>query len=411
MPSERRLCKKLSSTLTNPAPLGASEKGQLGVYIHWPFCLSKCPYCDFNSHVREGIDEAAWRAAYVRSVEHYAQRLPGRQVRSIFFGGGTPSLMSPETAEAIISEIQKNWQVSNDVEITLEANPTSVEIEKFRAFQMAGVNRVSIGVQALNDTDLKFLGREHSAKEAIQAIETARKVFDRYSFDLIYARPEQSLSAWEDELARAQDLADSHLSLYQLTIERNTPFYMSHEQGLFSIPEEGLAADFYTLTQEVMEGYGLPAYEVSNHARAGEESRHNMIYWTYGDYVGIGPGAHGRITIDGRKYPTREHQAPDIWLDRAGKDGTAAKAEASLSHYDRFMEALMMGLRLRAGVRWEDLDRAAGHGESAQVFLDHAKLQTVQDQGWALCDDDGIALTQEGRLRLNALLPYILKEA
>lgn len=399
------------SESSKTAPLGVHEKGQIGVYIHWPFCLSKCPYCDFNSHVREGIDQDAWRSAYIKSIEHYAEKLPDRQVNSIFFGGGTPSLMPPETVEAIIYAIQKNWQVSNDVEITLEANPTSVEIDKFRDFQAAGVNRVSIGVQALNDRDLKFLGREHSAVEAVRAIETARSVFDRYSFDLIYARPEQDLKSWEAELHQAREFFDSHISLYQLTIERNTPFYISHAKGDFSIPDEVLGADFYHVTQDVMEGFGLPAYEVSNHAREDEESRHNMIYWNYGDYVGIGPGAHGRITLNEEKYATREHQAPDIWLEKTTKHGMAAKPSDPLSARDRVMEALMMGLRLRGGVSFEALDIAFGDDAgSALSMFDQKKLKTLQDEGWRTGDSDRITLTREGMLRLNAIIPFVLKD-
>ena len=381
--------------------------GALGIYIHWPFCLSKCPYCDFNSHVREGIDQDSWREAYLRSISYYAEKIPDRTVRSIFFGGGTPSLMPPETVGALISQIQKNWRVSNDVEITLEANPTSVEIDKFRDFQAAGVNRVSIGVQALNDNDLKFLGREHSAAEAKTAIETARSVFDRYSFDLIYACPEQDLKSWEAELSDAHEFMDSHISLYQLTIERNTPFYISHAQGNFSIPDEVFGADFYHLTQDIMEGFGLPAYEVSNHARDGEESRHNMTYWTYDDYVGIGPGAHGRITLDGQKYATREHQAPDIWLEKTMTNGTAVHPSEALNAKDRVMEALMMGLRLRGGVSIADLQAVSGEDVG---FLDEEKIQTLKNEGWLKVQDGVLALTREGWLRLNAIIPYILKD-
>lgn len=351
--------------------------------------------------MRASIDDEAWRDAYVRAIEHYAAKVPGRVVRSIFFGGGTPSLMPPQTVEAIIYAIQKHWRVSNDIEITLEANPTSVEIDKFRDFQAAGVNRVSLGVQALNDADLKFLGREHSAAEAVRAIETAREVFDRYSFDLMYARPDQSLGAWEAELADAAQYFEGHISLYQLTIERNTPFYMSHQQGKFSIPDEVLGADFYHVTQDVMEGFGLPAYEVSNHAKAGEESRHNLIYWHYEDYVGIGPGAHGRLTLGGQKYATREHQAPEIWLEKTMSNGSAAHPYDALNERDKAMEALMMGLRLREGMVVDEV---------LSGFIDPQKLQTVCEQGWAQREGDRLRLSREGWLRLNALVPYILSD-
>ncbi len=382
----------------------------MGVYIHWPFCLSKCPYCDFNSHVRASIDQDDWQAAYVRAIEEYAAKLPGRIVQSIFFGGGTPSLMPPQTAEAIIYAIQKNWRVSNDVEITLEANPTSVEIEKFKDFRSAGVNRVSLGVQALNDKDLKFLGREHSAVEATRAIDTARTVFDRYSFDLIYARPEQDLKSWERELGDAQQHFDGHLSLYQLTIERNTPFYMSHAQGEFSIPDQDLGADFYNLTQDVMEGFGLPAYEVSNHAKPGAESQHNMTYWRYGDYIGVGPGAHGRLRMNGQKYATREHQSPEIWLKNTLDCGGAAHPFEALDERSRFVEALMMGLRLRGGVSVEDLERSSGAAGGVDRYLHQDKLKEARTQGWIEAKQDRLSLSREGWLRMNALIPYLLKD-
>ena len=382
----------------------------MGVYIHWPFCLSKCPYCDFNSHVRASIDQDDWQAAYVRAIEEYAAKLPGRIVQSIFFGGGTPSLMPPQTAEAIIYAIQKNWRVSNDVEITLEANPTSVEIEKFKDFRSAGVNRVSLGVQALNDAELKFLGREHSVAEAVRAIETARTVFDRYSFDLIYARPEQDLKSWERELGDAQQHFDGHLSLYQLTIERNTPFYMSHAQGEFSIPDQDLGADFYNLTQDVMEGFGLPAYEVSNHAKPGAESQHNMTYWRYGDYIGVGPGAHGRLRMNGQKYATREHQSPEIWLKNTLDCGGAAHPFEALDERSRFVEALMMGLRLRGGVSVEDLERSSGAAGGVDRYLHQDKLKEARTQGWVEAGEDRLSLSREGWLRMNALIPYLLKD-
>lgn len=384
------------------------KKGQIGIYIHWPFCLSKCPYCDFNSHVRDSIDDAAWQDAYLKTLDHYAELTAGQHVRSVFFGGGTPSLMKPAVVAAILDRIQKNWRIANDIEITLEANPTSVEAEKFKAFRAAGINRVSLGVQALNDADLKFLGRQHSAEEALAAIKIAQDNFERYSFDLIYARPEQTLAQWEVELRQAVKYARGHLSLYQLTIERNTPFYMSYARGDFSMPQEEFAADFYILTQEILESEGLPAYEVSNHAAPGHESRHNMIYWQYGDYIGAGPGAHGRLTIDGVKHATREHSAPEIWLERAGKNGQGAHPYESLGAHDRFMEALMMGFRLREGVSKAALE---AEGQCALYEkIDPARLKELAAQGWLVDEGDVLRLEAEGLLRLNAILPYILKE-
>ena len=380
---------------------------QTGIYIHWPFCLAKCPYCDFNSHVRDRIDEGQWQRAFVSSLERYAALTPGREIASVFFGGGTPSLMAPQTVEIIISTINRLWRVSPDVEITLEANPTSVEAEKFKAFRQAGVNRVSLGVQALNDADLKFLGRQHDIKEALQAIDIARENFDRYSFDLIYARPNQKLKDWEKELENALKFSSGHLSLYQLTIERSTPFYMAHAQGKFSIPDEELAADFYNLTQDVLEAGGLPAYEVSNHAKPGQESRHNLIYWHYDDYIGVGPGAHGRLNLNGQKFATREHSAPEIWLEKAGMDGNGAHPFEEIPARERFLEALMMGLRLREGASLQRLQAEAGRPWAE--MLDAAALDKMQAEGWLELTPTHMKLRREGLLRLNAVVPYIIK--
>ncbi len=384
-----------------------NNKGQLGLYVHWPFCLAKCPYCDFNSHVREAIDQERWRSSYIKALGEYALKTPGRIVRSIYFGGGTPSLMLPETVEAIIDEVQRLWPIANDIEITLEANPTSVEIGKFQAFREAGVNRVSLGVQALNDSDLKFLGREHSAAEAIKAIDTARNVFERYSFDLMYARPEQTLERWEAELRDALDYADGHLSLYQLTIERNTPFHISHAQGKFSIPDEYLASDFYNLTQDILAAAERPAYEVSNHARAGQESVHNMIYWTYGDYIGLGPGAHGRLTLEGKKYATREHSAPEKWLDLVDLAGDGAHPYEEVKPKDQVLEALMMGLRIRDGVSLPELG-VLGGGDWHD-FIDEDMCRTLVAEGWGAYDGETLKLNREGWLRLNAIVPVLFK--
>ena len=292
-----------------------------GVYVHWPFCKAKCPYCDFNSHVNDSIDHEKWAQSYLREIDHVAAMTPGRHVTSIFFGGGTPSLMQPQTVERILNHIHKVWPVANDVEITLEANPTSVENKKLQDFKTAGINRVSIGVQSLREHDLKFLGREHSASEAVNAIQIANDLFDRVSFDLIYARPDQKISVWREELQEAVQYVTGHLSLYQLTIEQGTPFYTQHARGEFRIPEQDQAGEFYEVTQEILEKAGLSAYEISNHAVEGQESAHNLTYWRYGDYAGIGPGAHGRLSIDGQKFAARTHRAPDIWLGKVSNDG------------------------------------------------------------------------------------------
>ena len=395
-----------------------------GIYIHWPFCKSKCPYCDFNVHVHDSIDQEAWKNAYVRALGHYAERFPERRIVSVFLGGGTPSLMPVETVGEILKTISNSWMLAQDAEVTLEANPTSVEAEKFRGFREAGINRVSLGVQSLDDEQLKFLGRKHSAKEAVQAIETARKIFDRYSFDLIYARPGQTLQEWETELRGALAHVDGHMSLYQLTIERSTPFYLAHEQGKFTMPAQELAADFYTLTQEIMEGAGLPAYEVSNHAKPGQESRHNRLYWEYGDYIGVGPGAHGRISVssnivsnddimddlldDANRYKVaiRDHQAPNVWLDRVDLKGHGGHPEQPLTPREKLLEALMMGLRLREGITLKQL--RAKSGIDPADALHPKKLKQAVSEGWMVKDAKRLQLTREGWLRLNSLVPFIL---
>ncbi len=380
---------------------------QFGIYVHWPFCLSKCPYCDFNSHVRETVDQDAFKAAYIRELEFYAQLTNHLPVSSIFFGGGTPSLMPVDTADEIINTIQKNWKIKNDIEITLEANPTSIEREKFQGFRAAGINRVSIGVQSLNDNDLKALGREHSADEALKAIDTARDVFDRYSFDLIYAREGQSLKDWEHELSRALKYADGHVSLYQLTIEPGTAFHTRFQRGDLTIPEEDDAVDFYNITQDIMGAAGLPAYETSNHAAVGQESRHNMIYWRYGQYAGIGAGAHGRINIDGKRHATRAHRGPEIWRDLALENGHGAHPFEALDKKAMGEEALMMGLRLTAGL---DLQQFyAETGCAVSDVADENKIKTLVDEGLLISDNKILKATPRGMLCLNAVLSYIIR--
>jgi oxygen-independent coproporphyrinogen-3 oxidase len=322
-----------------------------GVYVHWPFCQSKCPYCDFNSHVRRAaIDEERFVAAFRRELQHMASLAPGRVVSSVFFGGGTPSLMKPSTVGAILDAIAGQWAIAPDCEVTLEANPTSVEAGRFRGYRGAGVNRVSLGVQALNDSDLKTLGRLHSVAEALVAVSTAASIFDRFSFDLIYARPGQSVDAWREELIEALAHAPTHLSLYQLTIEEGTPYKLLHEAGKLIIPDNEIARALYDVTQEICQAHGMPAYEVSNHARIGHECRHNLLYWRYGEYAGIGPGAHGRlVTTRGRRAFSTE-RSPETWLDYVERDGHGIISEEPLDTEAEGDEFLLMGLRLTEGI-------------------------------------------------------------
>ena len=388
------------------APETSRTPDSLAVYVHWPFCRSKCPYCDFNSHVSASIDHVRWRAALLREIDHYADRTPGRTVSSIFFGGGTPSLMEPATAAAVIEQIGRRWRLDAGVEITLEANPTSVEAALLAGFRSAGVNRVSLGVQALNDADLKFLGREHSAREALAAADIAARLFDRFSFELIYARPGQTVEAWEAELRQALSHAVGHISAYQLTIEEGTPFHLRHARGEFRIPDEDTSAALYEATQAVLEEAGLPSYEISNHARPGEESRHNLAYWRYADYAGIGPGAHGRLTLPGGKIATRQHRAPQIWLERVERDGHATQAELPVSPEERLTEMLMMGLRTVEGVPAARFLRETGR--EMRGALDPARLDRLVTGGFLIADEAGLHATAEGRQRLNALLPALL---
>lgn len=377
-----------------------------GIYIHWPFCKSKCPYCDFNSHVSEAIDHKRWMQAYLREIDYWANLTQGRTVDTVFFGGGTPSLMQSETVAEILAHIQKKWRVANDWEVTLEANPTSFETEKFRDFYAAGVNRVSIGVQSLYEADLKFLGREHSPDQARFAIAEAQKIFPRVSFDLIYARPKQTLDAWRTELSEALQMANGHLSMYQLTIERGTPFHTRHARGEFKIPEQDLAADLYDMTQDMMGQAGYPAYEISNHAIVGQESRHNLIYWRYDDYVGIGPGAHGRLTDqDSQKFATRGHRAPDIWLDKVDADGHGMHPFEPVNALARYQEALMMGMRLREGLPLSRLVDA--YGAPIDDILSKDKIATLVKEGILEAHPDMLKTTPQGFKCLNAVLAYL----
>jgi oxygen-independent coproporphyrinogen-3 oxidase len=375
-------------------------KTAFAVYVHWPFCLSKCPYCDFNSHVRHGgIDEARFVRAYETEIAATAVRAPGRTVSSIFFGGGTPSLMQPSSVQAILDCIGKHWTVAPDVEVTLEANPTSVEATRFRGFRAAGVNRVSLGVQALDDASLKELGRLHTATEALDAVAIARSIFDRYSFDLIYARPRQALQAWADELKRAIAEAAEHLSLYQLTIEPDTPFFGLHKAGKLIVPDEDLARDLYDLTQTVCADAGLPAYEVSNHARLGAECRHNLVYWRGDDYAGVGPGAHGRLTIDGRRLATATERRPEAWLTRVEESGTGLIVEEKLTSTEAADEYLLMGLRLAEGI-----DPARYHMLAGRE-LDPKRISILREEGAVETTTDGrLRVTQSGFPLLDAVV-------
>ncbi len=378
------------------------RNGGFGLYVHWPFCEAKCPYCDFNSHVSKNIDQKQWLNSYLDELRRSALDTPDRVLNTIFFGGGTPSLMQPDTVAAIIDEARSLWRPANDMEITLEANPGSVEAGRFAAYRDAGVNRISMGVQALNDDDLRRLGRIHTVAEARAAFDIARACFDRVSFDLIYARQHQTLAAWRAELSDALSMAVDHLSLYQLTIEEGTAFGDRYAVGkLRGLPEDDSAADMYLATQEICEAHGLPAYEVSNHARPGAESQHNLIYWRYGDYVGIGPGAHGRITRDGKKLATETYLSPNRWL-QAVDQGSGEKERTELSAQDQANEYLMMGLRVSEGL---DIDRF--NSLSGQP-LPKTKLEHLNDIGMIEQKDGRLIATQDGRAVLNSVIRELL---
>jgi oxygen-independent coproporphyrinogen-3 oxidase len=370
--------------------LGSADTDAFGVYVHWPFCLSKCPYCDFNSHVRHtGVDEERYVRAFAAEIGATAERIGGRTVSTIFMGGGTPSLMKPETVGAILDTIGKHWSVAPDVEVTLEANPTIVEATRFRGYRAAGVNRVSLGVQALDDVSLKELGRLHTAQEALDAVKIARAAFERYSFDLIYARPGQTPEAWRAELARAIDEAAEHLSLYQLTIEQDTPFAALHAAGKLVTPDDDTARALYDVTQEIAAARGLPAYEISNHARAGAECRHNLVYWRYHEYAGVGPGAHGRLVIDGKRHATSTERRPESWLMRVEANGHGLIEDETLTRTEQADEFLLMGLRLAEGIDPQRFTALSGHS------LDAARIATLRGQGF-------VEATPDGRLRVTA---------
>ncbi len=379
------------------------ENAGFGVYVHWPFCAAKCPYCDFNSHVRSKVNQVEWAKALVSEIRTTTARTPNRTVDTIFFGGGTPSLMNPETVDTILQAIGEHWTLAPNTEVTLEANPTSVEATRFKGFAQAGVNRISMGIQALNDTDLKALGRMHTASEAMQAFEVAKENFENVSFDLIYARQNQTLVDWQTELTQAIDLAVDHLSLYQLTIEQGTRFGDLHARNrLRGLPSDDLSADMYDLTQDICVSKGLNAYEISNHARVGAEGRHSRVDWNDGDYAGIGPGAHGRLTLDGKRLATKTPLNPEDWLRTVNANGTATVTDEIISAEDQAAEYLMMSMRLSDGT---DLQRVEA---ICPGRLSRAAMDTLIDDGFITKSGANLKATQRGKMVLNAVLGQLL---
>ncbi len=378
------------------------RNGGFGLYVHWPFCQAKCPYCDFNSHVTAQIDQTAWLSAYERELDRAAPETSDRVLNTIFFGGGTPSLMHPDTVAGVIDKARSIWPFANDIEISLEANPGSVEAGRFGGYRDAGVNRISMGIQALNDEDLRKLGRIHSVADAKAAFDIARACFDRVSFDLIYARQGQTVDAWETELNEALSMAIDHLSLYQLTIEDGTAFGDRYARGrLRDLPTDDSAADMYLATQEICAAHGLPGYEISNHARPGAESRHNQVYWRYGDYLGLGPGAHGRITRNGTRYATEAHRAPGAWM-QAVAGGSGDCDVTPLSREDAAVECLMMGLRLKDGLDLQRFSQMAGRD------LPKDRIDHLVELGMVIISDGKLIATNQGRAVLNAVLRELL---
>lgn len=395
-----------------PAPLRGSTspssgevsktEGGFGIYVHWPFCLSKCPYCDFNSHVVANVDQGQWAKALARELTYMRDLTGPRHVSSIFFGGGTPSLMDVSTVEVVLDTIAKLWSVAPDIEISLEANPTSVEATRFRGYRAAGVNRLSLGVQSLDDKELKFLGRLHTADEALTAIGLARDIFPRLSFDLIYARPGQTVDGWARELRMALTHAVDHLSLYQLTIEEGTAFARLYEKGSFKLPDEDTAVALYNATGEICGEAGLSAYEVSNYAKPQAECEHNLVYWRYGDYVGVGPGAHGRLTTDEGRVATAALKAPGAWLASVEADDHGLETREPVNASEQGDEMMLMGLRLNEGVSLARYERLTGHA------LEATRLDGLIGQGLLTRNGDVIAATPEGRLVLNGVLGRLL---
>lgn len=371
-----------------------------GIYVHWPFCMAKCPYCDFNSHVRhQAVDQPRFAAAFAREMATMRERTGARTVSSIFLGGGTPSLMEPETVASILNGIARHWHVPDNIEVTLEANPTSVEADRFRGYRAAGVNRVSLGVQALNDPDLRRLGRMHNVDEALVAIKLAREIFPRLSFDLIYARPDQTIEAWRQELAKAISYAADHLSLYQLTIEEGTPFYNLWKAGKLITPDGDHAAALYAETQDVTAQHGLPAYEISNHSVPGAESQHNLVYWRYGEYAGIGPGAHGRFVENGTRSVTITERHPETWVQKVEANGHGVVEEEFLTGEQEGDEFLLMGLRLVEGIDLSRYERLTGHSVKESRVIALAEQGLIEYIG-----NSRIRTTPEGAIVLNAVI-------
>ncbi|MFA7638510.1 MAG: radical SAM family heme chaperone HemW [Parvibaculum sp.] len=388
---------KAASSIAPP-----ETEGGFAVYVHWPFCQSKCPYCDFNSHVTANVDQVRWGRALTRELRHMRDLTGPRRVRSVFFGGGTPSLMLPQTVDTVLQEIASLWSMEEGADITLEANPTSVEAERFRGYRAAGVNRLSLGVQSLDDAELKFLGRLHTAEEALAAIALARETFPRLSFDLIYARPGQTRETWERELRAAIAHAADHLSLYQLTIEAGTAFARLYEKGTFTLPDDEAAAELYQLTGEICAEAGLSAYEVSNYAKEGAASRHNLVYWRYGDYAGVGPGAHGRVSVDGSRLATATHRLPGAWIDAVEAGGNGVSDFEEITPGEQGDEMMMMGLRLSEGV---SLTR---HARLSGAALSPARINVLVEDGLLAQEGDILRATPQGRLVLDALLARLL---
>jgi len=370
------------------------ENQKLSVYIHWPFCKSKCPYCDFNSHVRDSVAEEDYINSYLKEIDYYKPILNNRTIISIFIGGGTPSTANPKVYSVILNQLNKLDQFSPEIEITIEVNPTSAEINKFAEYVNMGINRVSIGVQSFNDQNLKFLGREHSASEAHKAIEMANHHFLKYNFDLIYALPNQSLADWNNELTNAIKFSNGHLSLYQLTIEKGTQFYTDYKQHRFTMPKSDLAAEMYNSTQHIMESYGLPQYEISNHAKKGFESIHNINYWEYGDYIGIGAGAHGRFSVDGKKYATVNHHLPEKWLSSLKASDNALQSYQELSEEEQVKERIIVGLRLATGI-------------DAKLIESSKNFDFLIAQNFLEKIENKVRLTEKGRLVLNTIIDYL----
>jgi len=388
--------------LTSGTDAAAQDERPFGVYVHWPFCQAKCPYCDFNSHVQRGVDQARYADALIGELTHMARRMPGRTVTSIFFGGGTPSLMEVQTVSALLDAIGGLWTVAPDAEVTLEANPTSVEADRFRGYRAAGVNRVSLGVQALDDASLKALGRLHTAGEALAAVALAQRTFERVSFDLIYARPGQTEAAWRQELGRAIGYAAGHMSLYQLTIEEGTPFAALHAAGQLETPSDDAGAAMYETTQELCAAAGLETYEISNHARPGDESRHNLVYWQGDAYAATGPGAHGRLLVEGRWTATQTFDDPMRWLTHVEREGQGLAVDEPVDNTARAVEILLMGLRLTSGLALSQLPAALA------TIVDMEVVKKLVAEGFLSLAGDKLTATARARPVLNAVLREIL---